>query len=312
MLATWWLKSKKALPQLVYQQLQTLNLVKKSILCVQLCVPSLWVGVPLMSPEARALSSGQRDPPSHGSWFAPHCAPQTHHKCRPGRRSETRRSNIGLGWRTGRSGPAQRLPPLGGGGHIDQHQSMNRIRAEDWRSVHTKSNAKVQLASSEVAHGNRKPSSWEWVSIKRYSRKSSKISTQFAPRHSSHRRHLLGWQNLFHRLTSLRWLLCTLLVVNAQLLLDYFKCYSSNQTSCIGHVTFDAATITSGTDHLVTPIVLAHIRRKYSLFASDRIMLGLFPPSSKVTFFRLLFPDACWIRWPTCQLQAGGGVMVQN
>lgn len=30
-------------------------------------------------------------------------------------------------------------------------------------------------------------------------------------------------------------------------------------------------------------------------------MLGLFPPSSKVTFFRLLLPEACWIRWPTWQ-----------
>lgn len=32
------------------------------------------------------------------------------------------------------------------------------------------------------------------------------------------------------------------------------------------------------------------------LSASDRMMLGLFPPSSRVTFFRLLVPDACWMR----------------
>lgn len=41
--------------------------------------------------------------------------------------------------------------------------------------------------------------------------------------------------------------------------------------------------------------------RGSSLLASDKMMLGLFPPSSKVTFFRLLVPEACWIKWPTCR-----------
>lgn len=37
-------------------------------------------------------------------------------------------------------------------------------------------------------------------------------------------------------------------------------------------------------------------RERYILSASDRMMLGLFPPSSSVTFFRLVLPAACWIR----------------
>lgn len=32
--------------------------------------------------------------------------------------------------------------------------------------------------------------------------------------------------------------------------------------------------------------------------ASERMMLGLFPPSSKVTFFRLLRAAICGINWP--------------
>lgn len=35
------------------------------------------------------------------------------------------------------------------------------------------------------------------------------------------------------------------------------------------------------------------------LSASDMMMLGLFPPSSRVTRLRLLFPAATWIRRPT-------------
>lgn len=41
------------------------------------------------------------------------------------------------------------------------------------------------------------------------------------------------------------------------------------------------------------------------LSASDRMMFGLFPPSSRVTFFRLLLPEACWMRWPTWWTQTG-------
>lgn len=37
------------------------------------------------------------------------------------------------------------------------------------------------------------------------------------------------------------------------------------------------------------------------LSASDMTMLGLFPPSSRVTFLRLLLPAAIWIWWPTCR-----------
>lgn len=36
------------------------------------------------------------------------------------------------------------------------------------------------------------------------------------------------------------------------------------------------------------------------LSASDMMILGLFPPSSRVTLLRLLLPAAIWIRWPTC------------
>lgn len=38
-----------------------------------------------------------------------------------------------------------------------------------------------------------------------------------------------------------------------------------------------------------------------SLSASDMMMLGLFPPSSRVTLLRLLLPAATWICWPTCK-----------
>lgn len=38
---------------------------------------------------------------------------------------------------------------------------------------------------------------------------------------------------------------------------------------------------------------------KNLLSASDMMILGLFPPSSRVTLLRLLFPAATWMRWPT-------------
>ena len=41
---------------------------------------------------------------------------------------------------------------------------------------------------------------------------------------------------------------------------------------------------------------------KHSLSASDMMMLGLFPPSSRVTLLRLLLPAATWIRRPTCRV----------
>jgi len=39
---------------------------------------------------------------------------------------------------------------------------------------------------------------------------------------------------------------------------------------------------------------------EYLQSASAKMMLGLFPPSSSVTLFRLLFPAASWISLPTC------------
>lgn len=39
----------------------------------------------------------------------------------------------------------------------------------------------------------------------------------------------------------------------------------------------------------------------YLRSASAKMMLGFFPPSSSVTFFRLLFPAASWISLPTCE-----------
>lgn len=37
----------------------------------------------------------------------------------------------------------------------------------------------------------------------------------------------------------------------------------------------------------------------WSMSASANTMLGLFPPSSRVTLFRLESPATFWIRWPT-------------
>lgn len=47
----------------------------------------------------------------------------------------------------------------------------------------------------------------------------------------------------------------------------------------------------------------------YSLSASDMMIFGLFPPSSRVTLLRLLSAAAFWIRCPTCrESRAGVGI----
>lgn len=47
----------------------------------------------------------------------------------------------------------------------------------------------------------------------------------------------------------------------------------------------------------------------YSLSASDMMIFGLFPPSSRVTLLRLLSAAAFWIRCPTCRdSRAGVGI----
>lgn len=44
----------------------------------------------------------------------------------------------------------------------------------------------------------------------------------------------------------------------------------------------------------------------YSLSASDMMIFGLFPPSSRVTLLRLLSAAAFWIRCPTCRVSRAG------
>lgn len=48
------------------------------------------------------------------------------------------------------------------------------------------------------------------------------------------------------------------------------------------------------------------LHSRYSLSASDMIIFGLFPPSSRVTLLRLLSAAAFWIRCPTCRKSRAG------
>lgn len=59
------------------------------------------------------------------------------------------------------------------------------------------------------------------------------------------------------------------------------------------------AELSGTTEYRASGRLISDLPPENLLSASDMMILGLFPPSSRVTLLRLLFPAAVWIRWPT-------------